>query len=186
MPRRSIPEVPWLLLLPLGLMLLLALWLILFPWSLWQRYHRGKATRRVWPWQVRLNLGLLWVGLVVFLLLSAVFQIWWPHQLSQAALGLGAGIGLGTLGVATSRFEWREAGLFHTPNPWLVLLLTLLVAGRILLGLVQIFQQGLAWSRDQVLAGDLHAGLTGLAGLLLGYALASTWGLHRRLRRLRR
>nr|WP_295382411.1 DUF1453 domain-containing protein [Pseudoxanthomonas sp.] len=175
-----------LLLLPLGLMVLLALWLVLFPWSLWQRYRRGKATRRVWPWQVRLNLGLLGVAIAVFLLISAVLQHWWPHQLSQAALGLGAGIALGMLGIATSRFEWREAGLFHTPNPWLVLLLTLLIAGRILLGLVQVIQQGMAWSRDQVLAGDLHAGLTGLAGLLLGYGLAGSWGLHRRLRRLRR
>lgn len=177
---------PLLLLLPLGLMLLLALWLVLFPWSLWQRYRRGKATRRVWPWQVRLNLGLLWAAIAVFLLFSAVLQIWWPHQLLQAALGLCAGMALGALGIATSRFEWRETGLFHTPNAWLVLLLTLLVAGRIGLGLFQILQQGVAWSRDQVLAGDLHAGLTGLAGLLLGYALASTWGLHWRLRRLRR
>lgn len=177
---------PLLLLLPLGLMVLLMLWLILFPWSLWQRYRRGKATRRVWPWQVRVNLGLLCLAMAVFLLISAVFQIWWPHQLLQAALGLGAGLGLGALGIATARFEWREAGLFHTPNPWLVLLLTLLVAGRILLGLFQVIQQGVAWSRDQVLAGDLHAGLTGLAGLLLGYAFAITWGLHRHLRRLRR
>ena len=99
-----------LLLLPLGLMVLLALWLVLFPWSLWQRYRRGKATRRVWPWQVRLNLGLLGVAIAVFLLISAVLQHWWPHQLSQAALGLGAGIALGMLGIATSRFEWREAG----------------------------------------------------------------------------
>lgn len=177
---------PLMLLLPLGLMALLALWVILFPWSLWQRYRRGRATRRVWPWQVRLNLGLLCLALGVFLLVSVIFQIWWPHQLMQAALGLAVGIGLGALGVATSRFEWREEGLFHTPNPWLVSLLTLLVAGRILLGLFQIIQQGVAWSRDQVPSGDLHAGLTGLAGLLLGYALAGSWGLYRRLRRLRR
>lgn len=177
---------PWLFLLPLGMLLLLMLWLLLFSWSLWQRYRRGKATRRVWPWQVRLNLGLLAVATGAFLLVSVVLQHWWPQQLLQAVLGLCAGVVLGGLGIATSRFEWREAGLFHTPNPWLALLLTLLVAGRILLGLVQLIRHGAGWSRDPMLAGDLHAGLTALAGALLGYALASGWGLHRRLRRLRR
>ena len=37
------------LIVPLVILLLLALWVLLLPVALWQRYRLGKARRRAWP-----------------------------------------------------------------------------------------------------------------------------------------
>lgn len=172
-----------LLLIPLAFLVLLALWVLLLPLSLWQRFRMGRAQRRALPWLVSFNAWLLLASVLVFLAVSALAQFWFPHNLAQAGAGLLAGALLGSIALRCSRFEWRPQGLFYTPNLWITLGLTLLVAGRVLISIVQLARQGMAWWHDAPMDLDWHDGLVALAGVLLGHALVYAWGLRRRLRR---
>lgn len=172
-----------LLLLPLAILILLALWLVLLPLSLWQRYRFGKARRRAWPWLVRANAWMLLLSVVVFLGSMAITSYWWPGALAYAAAGLGAGVLLGVTGLLTSRFERSAQGLFYTPNAWLVLTLTVIVAARIGMGFIELWRY---WQGGQSLAlipAFEHASLFSVAGLLLGYYLVFYWGLRSKLPR---
>jgi hypothetical protein len=170
-----------LLIVPLVVLVLLALWLLLLPLSLWQRYRMGKARRRARPWLVRFNAWALLVSLLLFMASMALTNVWWPGALAYATAGLGIGVVLGIAGLWLSRFETTSQGMFYTPHPWLVLALTLLVAGRIALGFVELWRY---WQgRDSLALVPVldHASLFAVAGVLLGYYLAYTWGLRRRL-----
>ncbi len=170
-----------LLIVPLAVLVLLGLWLLLLPLSLWQRYRMGKARRRARPWLVRLNAWALLVSLLLFLASMALTNVWWPGALAYATAGLGIGVVTGIAGLWLSRFETTPQGMFYTPNPWLVLALTLLVAGRIAMGFVELWRY---WQGRESLALVPvldHASLFAVAGVLLGYYLAYTWGLRRRL-----
>ena len=108
-----------LLIVPLVILLLLALWVLLLPVALWQRYRLGKARQRAWPWLVKLNAWMLLASLLLFLASMAVTQFWWPGAISYAVGGVVAGLLLGWLGLWASRFEYTPQGLYYTPNPWL-------------------------------------------------------------------
>jgi len=91
---------------------------------------------------------------------------------------------VGIVSLWLTRFERDTHGLVYTPNRWLVLALTALLALRVLAGL------WLAWRQVDSGTSDafttwLDAGAwTGVAGVFLGYALAYAWGLRARLRRM--
>lgn len=172
-----------LLLIPLLILVVLALWLLLLPLSLWQRYRFGKARRRAWPWLVKLNSWVLLVSATVFLVSMAITSVWWPGALAYAMAGLAAGLLVGGLGLALVHFERTPQGLFYTPNAWLILALTLLVTARIAMGFVELWRY---WQGRQSLAMIPvldHASLFAVAGLLIGYYLVFTWGLRRKLPR---
>jgi len=171
-----------LLLLPVLLVGLVLLWLLLLPLLLLQRYRLGRARQRAIGWVVGANAWLL-LGSAVLLLAGAwVGQRWITDALSFAAAGLASGILLGLLGVRLAVFESTAKGIFHTPNRWLVLLLTLAVAARIALGMWH------AWLHLRA-GGEVHGllaeqgSLFALGALLLGYYLAYAWGLRRALRK---
>lgn len=174
-----------LLILPLIVLVLLLLWLVLLPLSLWQRYRLGKARRKAWPWLVKLNSWLLLASSLVLLISMAVTNIWWPGAFVYALTGWGIGVVTGLAGLWLTRFEATPQGLFYTPNAWLILLLTLLVTARIAMGFVELWRY---WQGNQALAMVPvldHASLFAVAGLLIGYYLVYTWGLRRRLPRIR-
>lgn len=170
-----------LLIVPLVILLLLALWLLLLPVAVWQRYRMGKARRRAWPWLVKLNAWMLLVSLLLFLASMAVTQFWWPGAIAYAVGGVVAGLLLGGLGLWVSRFEYTPQGLYYTPNPWIVLALTLLVVARIVMGLVELWRYWRGTEALGVLPALDHASLFAVAGLLLGYYLTYAWGLRRKL-----
>ncbi|KAF1716947.1 DUF1453 domain-containing protein [Pseudoxanthomonas yeongjuensis] len=172
-----------LLIVPLVILVLLVLWLLLLPLSLWQRYRLGKARRRAWPWMVNLNSWLLLLSAGVFLASMALTDLWWPGALGYASAGLGIGLVTGVLGLWLSRFESTAQGLFYTPNPWLALGLTLLVAARIAMGFVEMWRYWQGREALSIIPVLDHASLFAVAGLLIGHYLGYTWGLRRRLRR---
>ena len=172
-----------LLIVPLVILLLLALWLLLLPVAVWQRYRLGKARRRAWPWLVKLNAWMLLASLLLFLASMAVTQFWWPGAISYAVGGVVAGLLLGWLGLWASRFEYTPQGLFYTPNPWIVLSLTLLVVARIVMAMVEMWRYWRGTDALGLLPVLDHASLFAVAGLLLGYYLAYAWGLRRKLPR---
>lgn len=168
-----------LLLLPLLVAGLFALWVLLLPLSILQRYRHGRARRRVQPWAVRVNAWLLLLSTVAFLAVALALGHWVDQALRDAAIGLAIGVAVGLLGLRLDRFESTSDGMFRTPNRWLVLGLSLLLAARIAMGF------WLAWG-DGVQAGATawltRGGLLGVGGVLLGYGLATSWGLRDRVR----
>ena len=172
---------PLLLLLPLGLLLLFALWLVLLPLSLWARYSAGRARRRALGWFGRGNAWLLAASLPVFLLGAWVVARWVDDALRDAVVGLLLGVLFGIASLWLTRFERDAKGLTYTPNRWPVLLLTTLVALRILAG-IWLAWRGFTGAATEALGTWLDAGAwTGIAGVFLGYGLAYAWGLRARL-----
>ena len=170
-----------LLIIPLVVLILLVMWLLLLPLSLWQRYRMGKARRRAWPWMVKLNSWALLFSVFVFLASRALTNFWWPGALGYALAGLGVGLVTGVFGLWLSRFENTAQGLFYTPNPWLALSLTLLVAARIAMGFVEMWRYWQGRETLSIIPVLDHASLFAVAGLLIGHYLSYTWGLRRRL-----
>ncbi len=177
-----------LLILPLLLVFLLAVGLVRVPLSLWQRYRQGHKRRRAFGWLVQLNAWMLLLTLPGFLAAAWLGSIWSADALRDAAIGLLTGALLGLLGLWLTRFERLQGALHYTPNRWLVLALTVLVALRIVLGAW--------WAWHRASGGQVEAsswqqlmeagGLWAVGGVLLGYALAYAWGLrHRYLQYLR-
>ena len=174
---------PLLLLLPLAVLALVALWLVLLPISLWARYASGRARRRARHWVIRGNAWLLAFSVPLFLLSAWLASRWMHAAMRDALLGLLLGTLVGIASLGMTRFELDAKGLVYTPNRWLVLALTTLVALRIAAGLWMAWRQ-MASGEVNALAEWLDAGAwTGVAGVFLGYALAYTWGLRARLSR---
>jgi hypothetical protein len=170
-----------LLLLPLLVVALVLLWLLLMPFALWQRYRSGRSRRRAVRWMATLNAWSLLVSAVMFLFGAWVAGYWVDAALAHAGAGLLAGMLLGVVGLALTRFETTSQGVFYTPNRWLALALTLVVAARIGYGLYRMEQ---AWVRDIHAAWLAQQGsVLAVGGLLLGHYLAYAWGLRWRLRR---
>lgn len=169
---------PLLLLLPLVVVFFLLLWAVLVPVALWQRYRLGKARRRIVPWLVRLNAWLLLTS-TAFLIFSAwVVGFWVEAAVRFVFAGLAAGMIVGLLGLALTRFERAGDARFYTSNRWIVLALTLIVTARIGYGVVRAWQ---AWQADGASAWLSQQGsVMAVAGLVLGYYLAYGWGLARR------
>ena len=176
---------PLLLLLPFALLALIAIWLVLLPISLWARYASGRARRRAQGWIVRGNAWLLTISLPIFLLSAWVATRWMDDALRDAFLGLLGGVAVGVVGVWLTRFERDEKGLVYTPNRCVVLGLTSIVALRVIAGLWMAWRH-VSGNVSGAIAQWLDTGAwMGIAGLLLGYALAFTWGVRARLPRAR-
>ena len=172
-----------LLLIPLLVLAVVLLYLLVLPLSLLQRYRGGHRRRRVQPWVIGINAWMLALSTAAFVVGAWISDRWIAGATTHALLGLAAGAALGLLGLALTRFDRDPRNHFYTPNQWLALMLTVLVAGRIALG----FWQAWHWSQS----GADHAawlvrqgGLLAVGGVLLGYYLAYTWGLRARIRRL--
>jgi len=174
---------PLLLLLPLAVLALVALWLLLLPISLWARYAAGRARRHAQPWVIRGNAWLLAISVPPFLLSAWLASRWMHAALVDALLGLLLGALFGIVGLWLTRFEHDAKGLVYTPNRWLVLAITTLIALRIAAGLWMTWRHATSGA-GVALADGIEAGAwTGVAGGFLGYALAYTWGLRARLSR---
>ena len=82
---------PLILLLPLLVAGLFALWVVLLPLTILQRYRHGRARRRVQPWFVRINAWLMVLSTGVFLAVAALLEQWVPDALPDSLVGLAIG-----------------------------------------------------------------------------------------------
>jgi hypothetical protein len=105
--------------------------LALAPLTLFLRYRAGRARQRARPWIARLNIAALSLSVVLCLASAMLMEIWTPNVTGYAIAGGGVGVLLGMLGLALTRWEATREGLYFQPNAWLVLLVTLVIAGRI-------------------------------------------------------
>jgi hypothetical protein len=92
--------------------------------------------------------------------------------------GLVAGGVLAVYGLRLTRFERTAQGLFYTPNAYLGVTLSLLLVGRILYRLAEIYSDGLA---PAAASADFASSPATLAifGTLAGYYVAYSLGLLR-------
>ena len=176
---------PLLLLLPLLILAIVALWAVLLPISLIQRYRFGRKRRRVVAWATSANAWLILISALAFFLSAWMATRWLPDALLMGAAGFAAGIVLGIVNLVISRNEVEGGRFYITPNAVLVLAMTLLVAGRILLGFWQLYEHGFQlhpMQREEAwfLRPD---SLFALGGLLLGHYFVWCWGLKSLLRR---
>jgi hypothetical protein len=165
-------------------LLLPLLFVLLLPVSLLQRYRMGTARRPARGWLATLNVVAIGLSSLLFLLGAAVTSVWVPRALTFALLGLAAGVLLGALGLLVSRWEHGPGTLHYTPNRWLVLAITLLVAARIGWSFARAWN---AWQAGASATGWLAAagvaGSLGVGAVVLGYYLAYWLGVRRRFRR---
>ena len=168
------------LLLPLVLVLLI-------PLSLVQRYRVGSARRLARGWVATINVVTIGFSTGLFLVVAAVTSVWIPNAFTYALVGLLAGLLLGLLGLALSRWEATPESLHYTPNRWFVLVVTLVVAARVVYGFWRGWQtwgsspDGASWLVHSGAAGSLAAG-----AVVLGYYLTYWAGVRRRFKQHRR
>lgn len=125
---------PLLLAIPLAVIIALAVFVVLFPLSLLQRFRMGTAPRQARGWLLMINLVSAGMSSVLFLIFSLVAAAFWPGAISHAAFGWACGLALGVLALRLTRFERTTQGLFYRPNLWLMLALTALVVVRVIAG----------------------------------------------------
>jgi len=159
----------------------------LIPLSIVQRYRMGTSRRRARGWLVTINVVGMVLSVTFFLASAAVTNIWVPHAFSYTAAGLGLGGVLGVLGLLVTRWESAPGAIYYTPNRWLVLGITLVVASRLFYGFWRGWQtwragvDGPSWFVVSGAAGSLAAG-----AVVLGYYCVYWMGVRRRFRHVHR
>jgi hypothetical protein len=170
-----VPLLLVLLALPLALVLLT-------PVALVQRYRAGTARRPARGWLATVNAVGMAVSATGFLLGAAITAAWVPNAFTAAVGGLAVGGLLGGLGLRLTRWDATIRTLHYTPNRWLVLAISLVVAARILSGLWRswaVVQAGAATA--SVVAAFGIAGSLGAGATVLGYYLVYWIGVRRRI-----
>lgn len=172
-------------LIPLAIALFVVLTLVLaMPLLLVQRYRIGKARRKGRRWIADVNLVTFILSAGLFLWAAAMTSFWIPMAFFYSLLGLFGGGLLGLLGLALTRWEETPQAVYYTPNRWLILILTLAVTTRLLYAVWRGWHTWHTRGHDvSWLAASGAAGSLAVGAMVLGYYLAYSAGLGRRLRR---
>ena len=165
-------------------MLLVFVLVVAMPLSLVQRYRMGTSRRRARGWVATFNMAGLALSAAMVLVGAALTSMWVPGAFTYTAAGFVAGCIVGLAGLLLTRWEPVPGALYDTPNRWLVLGLTLVVAARIAYGFWRGWHtwrlgfEGGSWFAASGAAGSMAAG-----AVVLGYYFAYWAGLRRRFRR---
>jgi len=144
---------------------------ILIAWRMYSRIRRlvgRQRLSRVRPW-VSVT---LFPALVLLLGVAALAR---PEAIAALVAGLVAGAALGTWGLKLTKFERTPEGPFYTPNMHLGIALSLLLAGRILYRLGQVY---LGFSTGDTSMDFARSPITlAIFGTLAGYYIRYAIGL---------
>ena len=167
----------------LALLLIPLLVIILIPVSLMLRIRRGTMRRQARGWVVTANAIAITFSTAMFLIGALITSRWVPDALRYALGGLSIGAALGLVGFAFTRWESSRGVVHYTPNRWLVLIVTIVVAARIFYGVWRVWA---AWQAGTEAIGTVAASgvqMSLAAGaVVLGYYLIYWIAVHRRLR----
>jgi hypothetical protein len=169
-------------LLLLGVVIVLAC-IALIPVSLIQRFRMGTMRRRAIGWIILLNAAGTAISTLFFLFSAAIASRWFTGAFTATVVGLAAGSAAGVLGLALTRWDTAGGRLYYTPNRWLVLAITLVVAGRVLYGFYRTYEawratlDRLTWVAASGVAMSMSAG-----AIVLGYYLVYWIGVRRHSR----
>jgi hypothetical protein len=171
---------------PLILLVLIVpvVFVLLTPMLLIQRYRVGSSRRAARSWMASLALVSMMLSAFFFIVTAAVTSIWVPRAFIAALEGLAGGSVLGLLGLLLTRWEAAPRSLHYTPNRWIVLVVTFVVAARIAYGLYRSAMTaaegvtGSALISSFGIAASLAAG-----GIVIGHYLVYNAGVRWRIRR---
>jgi hypothetical protein len=159
-----------------------ALFALMLPLLLVQRYRMGKARRLARGWVAAVNVFSFALSALILLMMAAVASFWIPQAFVFVLGGLATGGILGIAGLLTSRWEATMRGLYYTPNRWLVLAIVVVVAARLGYGVWRGWQAwGSAPDAGSWLAAAGAAGSMGAGAVVIGYSLVYWAGLRRRV-----
>jgi hypothetical protein len=122
-----------------------------------------------------------WITVCVFPILTVLLAAASRTQpMSPPALlaGILVGIGLGVFGLRKTRFEKTPQGLFYTPNAHLGIALSLLLLGRIMYRLIQVYSVSESAAPPQINYATTPLTLV-IFGTLAGYYVTYAIGLLR-------
>jgi hypothetical protein len=169
--------------LAVAILVILA-FIVLIPFSIVQRFRVGTSRRRARGWIATLNLIAAAFSVVLFLVAAFFTSYWIPEALTYTLAGFGAGCVLGLVGIGLTRWEYAQGRLQYTPNRWLVLAITTVIAARVLYGFWRTWDawraslESMAWVTASGVAVSMSAG-----AVALGYYLIFWSGVRRRIRR---
>ena len=170
----------------LALLLIPLLVIVVIPVSLVVRIRRGAMRRQARGWVVTANTIAVTFSTAMFLIGALITSRWVPEVLRYALSGLGLGALLGLIGFALTRWESSRGVVHFTPNRWLVLTVTIVVAARIFYGVWRVWA---AWQAgvEQIaaVAGSGIAMSIAAGAVVLGYYFIFWIAVRRRLRSLR-
>jgi hypothetical protein len=151
--------------------------------SLVLRYRAGTARRQARPWVARLNVWLTSFSAVFFLSFTLLLSLWVGSAFRFALIGMASGGILGLVALGTTRWESRGGGLFYTPNRWLAVVVTLVIAARFVYGWWRATHPGSRAPGEQhwlITASGTQLSLAVAAGLI-GYYLVYSIGVRLRM-----
>lgn len=153
--------------------------------SLALRYRAGTSRRQARPWVASLNVWMTSFSAVFFLSFTLLLSFWVDSAFRFALIGMGCGGILGLVGLAMTRWESRQHGLFYTPSRWLALFITAAIAARFVYGWWRATHYGSSAHGDPhwlITASGTQLSLAVAAGLI-GYYLVFSVGVRLRLTR---
>jgi hypothetical protein len=159
--------------------------IVLIPFSIVQRFRLGTAQRIARGWVASLNIAAVLLSVLLFLMGALITSRWVPEALGYTSAGLGAGIVLGFIGVLLTRWEYSGGRLRYTPNRWLVLGITVVVAARVLYGFWRTWETWRGFAALTGVAASEVAASMAAGAVVLGYYLVFWIGIRWRLRHSR-
>lgn len=157
------------------------------PFLLIVRYRVGTARRPARQWIATINLLSLSLSAALFLWIAALTNFWVHETFGYSLIGFVSGALLGLLGLVVTRWERIGTVTYYTPNRWLVLLITLAVAVRMLYGFWRIWHAWhLAGADSSWLASAGVPGSMAVGALVLGYYFTYFAGVTWRIRGISR
>jgi hypothetical protein len=167
----------------LALLLIPPLVIVLIPVSLALRIRRGTMRRQARSWVVTANTIAVTLSTALFLIGALITSRWMPEVLRYSLGGLGLGGVLGLIGFALTRWESIRGAVHYTPNRWLVLTLTTVVAARIFYGVWRVWAAWQAGVEQIAAVAAPGIAMSFAAGaVVLGYYVMYWTAVRRRLR----
>lgn len=157
--------------------------IVLIPVALVQRIRRGTMRRQARGWVVAVNMIAVMLSTAMFLIGALITSRWVPDVLPYSLGGLGVGAVLGVLGFLLTRWETGPGVVHYTPNRWLVLAVTLVVAVRLVYGFWRTWEAWRAGAEQVAAVAASGAAMSMAAGaVVLGYYLTYWMAVRHRLR----
>jgi hypothetical protein len=158
-----------------------AAFVLLIGWRLYRRYKSHVGPQKVRPLRMSLRVGLF--SLFAVLILGSPI-----HLLGREIVGLAIAFGamLGWISLSQTHFETREGRRWYTPNIYIGMAVTAVLAARVVYRLVVLYPQLQAGTFQQTspFGGTQSLPTLGVFGLVIGYYAVYYGGVLWRSRQL--
>jgi hypothetical protein len=151
--------------------------------SLALRYRAGTARRQGRRWAATMNVWVTTFSAALFLCFTFLISFWLGPTLRFALTGMAVGGLLGLLGLVLTRWESHPEGFFYTPSRWLILLIMLAIAARLVYGWWHTMHPNAPAQQHWFLSASGTQLSVAVAAGLIGYYLVYAIGVRIRITR---